>query len=186
MEQFYVCFGSSDDRNLVACKSAEILDLVTLGSFCAFGPLTCRRPKHDNVLAQDGNRLCVSSHIEVAAGNREIDFGLTQHRDAFGSAISDHWRKPNMAALSREGLRHGLNNLDIVTSWRANRNAQCLRTQNQIQAGRGRRKTKQAADQNKDQEFGIGAPAGGGASAFEPVVGLSHMIPNQLPQNERP
>src|SRR5207248_6007886 len=103
------------------------------------------RPKHDNVLAQDGNRLCVSRHIEVAAGNREIDFGLTQHRDAFGSAISDHRRKPNMAALSREGLRHGLNNLDIVTSGWTNRNAQRLRTQDQIQSGRRRGKAKQAA-----------------------------------------
>ena len=130
--------------------------------------------------------MCVSRHIEVAAGNREIDFGLTQHRDAFGSAISDHWRKPNMAALSREGLRHGLNNLDIVTSGRANRNAQCLRTQDQIQSGRRRGKANQAADQNKNEELGVGAPASSGVSAFEPVVGLSHMIPNQLPQNERP
>src|SRR5215212_10830895 len=91
-----------------------------------------------------------------------------------------------MAPLSREGLRHRLDDLDVVASRGPDRNPQFVRTQDQIKRDRRRRKAKQAAHGNKDKELGIGAPTDRSVSALGHVLGMGHVLANRLEGSRGP
>ena len=129
--------------------------------FGSLGRQARRRPQHDDVLAQDRNRLGIGRHVEIAARHREIGFGRGQQRKALGRAIGRDRGKPDRVVLPGEGLRQQLNELLIVASRRAHRDAQGLRPQREIQSACGRDENKYPGKQDEQRiaSFAAGAAA---------------------------
>ena len=92
-----------------------------------------RRPQHHDVLAQDGDRLGIRRHVEVAARHREIGLAGSQQRDAFGRAFGRDRRQPDRTALAGKGLRQRLDQFLVVAAGRSDGNPQGDRPQRRIQ-----------------------------------------------------
>ena len=103
----------------------------------ALGRKPGRRPQHDDVLAQDGDRLGIGRQVQVAARHRKIGLAGAEQRDALVALLGRDRRQPDRAALARKGLRHRLDQFLVLAAGRPDRNSQRRRPQHVIQRARG-------------------------------------------------
>ena len=113
------------------CPARSPIPLI-FGAGGFFEPLAGRpatRPQHHDVLAQDGDRLGIGRHFQIAARNREVGLLRRQQRDAFGRALGRDRLQPDRAAVAGKGLRQRLHQFLVVASGRADRDPQGHRPQ---------------------------------------------------------
>ena len=109
----------SDHADAVAGEIVEALDLGRRLFLRAFGRKSGGRPQHDDVLAQDGDRLGIGRQVQIAARDRKVGLAGREQRDAFAGAFRRDRRQPHRAAVARKGLRQHLDQFLVVASGQA-------------------------------------------------------------------
>ena len=139
LEQIDVGLGTADDAD---ATSGELYDLCDRGrGLLALGGGLAGRghPEHRDVLAQRCHGLRIFRHIEVAPDNGEIGLALAEQLGARQGAIGLRRAQPDLAVLLVvEGLRHGLDDLEVFAVGRADRDPQGHRPHREVIAGRQR------------------------------------------------
>ena len=152
LEQLHVGLRRSDHAETMSGEFLEALDLRRRGFLGALGRQAGRRPQHDDVLAQDGHRLRIARHVEIAARHREVGLVGAEQREAFGRPAGRDRREPDRHALLREGLRQGLDQLLVVAVGRADRDAQGFRPQGEVKRGRSGNENKYSCNQDEKRK----------------------------------
>jgi hypothetical protein len=89
-----------------------------------------------------------------------------EQRDAFGGALCRDRLQPHRIAVTRKGLRERLDELDVVTASRADRDLQRHRTQPVEQQTCGDGEHEDAGRQDQERRVSPFEPAARGAGMF--------------------
>ena len=120
----------------------------------AFLPLVLAaggHPKHRDVLAQRRHGLRILRHFEVAPDDGEIGLAFAEQIGARQRAVGLYRAQPDQAvALVVEGLRQGLDDLEVVAVGRADGDPQRHRPHRKVIAGRQRADDGQHAGQRDE------------------------------------
>ena len=131
-------------------SSSRALDLGCRLLLRALGGKAGWRPQHDDILAQDGDRLGIRRQVQVAARDREIGLAGGEQRDALRRPFRRDQRQPHRTVFARERLRHQLDQFLVFAAGRPDRNPQRRRPQHVIQRAGGDAEREHAG--GKDQK----------------------------------
>ncbi len=154
-----------DHADAAAGKFVETLDLGGRLFLRAFGGKAGRRPQHNDILAQDGDRLCVLGQVQIAARNREIGLAGGEQRDAFRCSFRRDQRQPHRAVFTRKGLRHELDQFLVFAVCRPDRDPKRGWPQHVIQPAGSGGEREQAGGQNQKRIAPLLPPSAGSRSA---------------------
>ena len=142
----------ASDRPITPMRCpAKASSVLTFGAGCflTLGRKPGRRPQHDDILAQDGDRLGIRRQVQVAARYRKIGLAGAEQRDALLRPLGRDRQQPHRAALARKGLRHQLDQLLVLAAGRPDRNSQRRRPQYVIQRARGEAERQHARGEDQ-------------------------------------
>ena len=111
-----------------------------------------RGPEHDDILAQDGDRLGAVGHLLIRARDRKIGIARGEHRNRVHRARGRDHGKPHRGSLLREMLRQSLDQLLVAASRWPDGDPQGGRPQQDEGRADDRRKHQQAGGEH--QEWG--------------------------------
>ena len=148
-QQLDVGLCPSDHADAMPGQGIQCLDLRRR-LFPALCRKPGRRPQHDDILAQDGNRLGIRRQVQVAARHRKIGLAGAEQRDALLRSLGRDRRQPHRTALARKSLRHQLDEFLVLAAGRPDGNSQRRRPQHVIQRARGDAERQHA--RGEDQE----------------------------------
>ena len=150
-----------DHADAVAGEFIETLDLGAGLLLRAFGGKAGWRPQHDDILAQDGNRLGVFRQVQIAARHGEVGLAGGEQRDAFGRPFRRDQRQPHRAVFARKRLGHELDQFLVFAAGRSDRDPQRGRPQHVIQRAGGDAECEHAGGKDKERVAPLLAPPSG-------------------------
>ena len=158
--------GRADHPHLVSCEIGDLLDFRRRLSLGALARKSRRRPQHDEVLAQDDDRLRVGRHFQIAATDRKVGLAGTEQSESFGRPGGHDRRQPHSPAFAGKGFGHRLDHLVIVASRRSDGNPERYRPQRVIQCPR-------SGTENEKSDWLKSAV---GSSSVSALGGLRHCV----------
>ena len=149
LEQIDVGLGAADDADAAPGELADFRDGGR--GLLALGLGRRRHPQHHDVLAQRRHGLRILRHFEVAPDDGEIGLAVSEQAGARQRAIGLHRAQPDHAvSLVVEGLRQGLNDLEVVAVGRADGDPQGHGPHGKVIAGHQRTDDRQHASQRDE------------------------------------
>ncbi len=161
-EQRGVDLGAADHADATA---GQILDRLDPGLGLFPGRLGRRprgRPQHHHVLAHDGDRGGPLGHVLVGAADREIRLARGERGEAVDRTCRGDHGEANRGAFSGEVLRHRLDQLQVVTAGRTDRDPQRGRAQHDEGGADGGCKEQQPGGEHQERGAFPSAARGAG------------------------
>ena len=179
-QQRGIDLGAADHADAAARQILDRLDLG-LGFFLRRLARRARgRPQHHHVLAHDGDRGGPLGHLLVGAADREIGLARAERGKAVDRTCGRDHGEADRGAFSGEGLRHRLDQLQVVAAGRTDRDPQRGRAQHDEGGADGGCKEQQPGGEHQER----GAfPSAAGAGLAEPDEPSSEDM--VLPDNEK-